>query len=108
MCACKETDVRESPNNSTVAGGEGQGSRGETCHPHYRESPVSSVADHSLQAYMELYLHSLIRLLGVVRLSFAAPLNFCKIMLLRSISVSLIIAVHTNSALKILFRINEH
>jgi hypothetical protein len=48
MCACKETDMRESPNDSTLAGGEGQGSRGETCHPNYRESPVSSVAEHSL------------------------------------------------------------
>jgi hypothetical protein len=46
MCACKETDVRESPNDSTLAGGEGQGSRRETRHPIYRESPVSSVAEH--------------------------------------------------------------
>jgi hypothetical protein len=30
MCACKETDVRESPNVSFFAGGEGQDSRGET------------------------------------------------------------------------------
>jgi hypothetical protein len=28
MCACKETDVMESPNDSTLAGGEGQGGRG--------------------------------------------------------------------------------
>jgi hypothetical protein len=48
MYACKETDVRELPNDSTLAGGEGNGSRGETCHPHYRESPVSSVAEHPL------------------------------------------------------------
>jgi hypothetical protein len=48
MCACKETDVRESPNDSTLAGEEGQGSRGETCHPQYRESPVSSVIEHAL------------------------------------------------------------
>jgi hypothetical protein len=46
MCACKETDVRESLNDSTLAGGEGQGGRGDTCHPHYRESPVSSVIEH--------------------------------------------------------------
>jgi hypothetical protein len=49
MCACKETDVRESPNDSTPAGGEGQGSLGETFHPIYNESPVSSVAEHPLQ-----------------------------------------------------------
>jgi hypothetical protein len=48
MCACKETDVRESPNDSTLPGREGQGSHGETCHPQYRESPVSSVAEHHL------------------------------------------------------------
>jgi hypothetical protein len=45
MCACKITDARESPNDSTLAGGEGQGSRGETCQPHYRESPVSSLPE---------------------------------------------------------------
>jgi hypothetical protein len=49
MCACKETDVRESPNDSTPAGGEGQGSRGETFHPIYGESPVFSVAEHHLE-----------------------------------------------------------
>jgi hypothetical protein len=48
MCACKETDVRESPNDSTLPGGEGQGSREETWHPQYRESPISSVAEHPL------------------------------------------------------------
>jgi hypothetical protein len=48
MCACKETDLRGSPNDSTPAGGEGQGSGGETFHPIYAESPVSSVAEHSL------------------------------------------------------------
>jgi hypothetical protein len=48
MCACKETDVRESPNDSTFAGGERQGSRRETFHPIYGENPVSSVVEHSL------------------------------------------------------------
>jgi hypothetical protein len=45
MCACKKTDMRESPNDSTLAGGEGHGSRRETFHPHYRENPVSSLAE---------------------------------------------------------------
>jgi hypothetical protein len=45
MCARKETDVRESPNDSTFPGGEGQGSRGETRHPFYNESPVSSLPE---------------------------------------------------------------
>jgi hypothetical protein len=45
MCACKETDVRDSPNDSTFAGGEGHGSRGETFHPIYGESFVSSVVE---------------------------------------------------------------
>jgi hypothetical protein len=40
--------VRESPNDSTLAGREGQGSRGEMCHLQYHESPVSSVAEHPL------------------------------------------------------------
>jgi hypothetical protein len=48
MCACKETDMRESLNDSIPAGGEGQGSCGETFHPIYGESPVSSVAEHPL------------------------------------------------------------
>jgi hypothetical protein len=48
MCAFKKTDVRESPNNSTPTGGEGQGSHGETFHLIYGESPVSSVAEHPL------------------------------------------------------------
>jgi hypothetical protein len=46
MCACKVTDVRESPNDSTLAGGEGQGGRGEMCHLQYRESPVSPVIEY--------------------------------------------------------------
>jgi hypothetical protein len=45
MCACEETDIRESPNDSTLAGGERQGSRGETWHLQYRESPVSSMIE---------------------------------------------------------------
>jgi hypothetical protein len=48
MCVCKETDVRESPNDSTLAGGEGQGGRGETFHSIYGGRPVSSVAEHPL------------------------------------------------------------
>jgi hypothetical protein len=45
MCACKETDMRESLNDSTLTGGEGHGSRGKMCHLHYRENPVSSLAE---------------------------------------------------------------
>jgi hypothetical protein len=52
MCACKESDVRELPNESTPGGGEGQGSRGEMLHPIYGESPISSMAEHSL-SYIE-------------------------------------------------------
>jgi hypothetical protein len=47
----KKTDVRETPNDSTPAGGEGQGSRGETFHLIYSESPVSSVAESFYKAY---------------------------------------------------------
>jgi hypothetical protein len=45
---CKETEVRESPNDSTLVGGEGQDGRGQTCHPQYRESSISSVIEHPL------------------------------------------------------------
>jgi hypothetical protein len=48
MCACKETDVRESLNDSASAGGERQGSSGETRHPQYRESSVSSVIERTI------------------------------------------------------------
>jgi hypothetical protein len=45
MCACKETDVRESPNDTTFAGGEGEGSRGETRYATFEENPVSSLPE---------------------------------------------------------------
>jgi hypothetical protein len=45
MCACKETDVRESPNDRTFVGGEGQGSPGETCYATLDENPVSSLPE---------------------------------------------------------------
>jgi hypothetical protein len=48
MCACKETDMRESPNDSTLAGEEGHSSHEETFHPHYRENPVSSLPERSV------------------------------------------------------------
>jgi hypothetical protein len=45
MRACKETDVRESPNDSTLAGGEGQGSRRETRYVTFEENPISSLPE---------------------------------------------------------------
>jgi hypothetical protein len=48
MSARKETVVRESTNDSNLAGGEEQGSRGETFHLRYRESPVSSLSERSI------------------------------------------------------------
>jgi hypothetical protein len=45
MCACKETDVRESPNDSTLAGGEGHGSRGEMRYAIFNENPVFSLPE---------------------------------------------------------------
>jgi hypothetical protein len=48
MCACKETDVRESPNDSTFAGGERQGSHGETCYAVFDENPVSSLPERTV------------------------------------------------------------
>jgi hypothetical protein len=46
MCACTETDVRESASDCTLASGEGLSSRGETSHPICVESPVSSSVEH--------------------------------------------------------------
>jgi hypothetical protein len=48
MCACTETDVRESANHCTLASGEGHSSRGETFHPLYAASPVSSSAERTV------------------------------------------------------------
>jgi hypothetical protein len=48
MCACKGTDVRESPNDSTLAGGEGQGSRRETRYVVFKENRVSSLLEHGV------------------------------------------------------------
>jgi hypothetical protein len=46
MCACTETDVRESANDCILASGEGHGSRGETFQPIYVASPISSSVEH--------------------------------------------------------------
>jgi hypothetical protein len=48
MCACKETDVKESPNDSTLAGGERQSSRGETWYATFDENPVSSLRERTV------------------------------------------------------------
>jgi hypothetical protein len=45
MGTCKETDVRESVNDSTFAGGEGQVSRGETRFATFEENPISSLPE---------------------------------------------------------------
>jgi hypothetical protein len=45
MCICKETVVRDSPNDSIFAGGKRQGSRGETCYATFDENPVSSLPE---------------------------------------------------------------
>jgi hypothetical protein len=42
MCACTETDVRESANDCTLASGEGLSSRRETFSPLYAARSVSS------------------------------------------------------------------
>jgi hypothetical protein len=48
MCARKETDLRESPNDSTPAGGVVQGTRGETCYATFDENPVSSFPERTV------------------------------------------------------------
>jgi hypothetical protein len=49
MCAGKETAMGESPNESTFAGRERQGSRGETCYATFDENPVSSLPECTLE-----------------------------------------------------------
>jgi hypothetical protein len=48
MCACTETDARESANDCILASGEGHGSCGETLRPIYAASRVSSSVEHSV------------------------------------------------------------
>jgi hypothetical protein len=48
MCACTETDVRESANDCILASREGHGSRGETLHPICAARPVSSSSERSV------------------------------------------------------------
>jgi hypothetical protein len=48
MYACTETDVRESANDCTLASEEGHSSRGETFHPLYAASSVSSSAERTV------------------------------------------------------------
>jgi hypothetical protein len=48
MCACKESDVRESRNVSIFAGGERQGSRGETDYAICVKNPVSSLLERTV------------------------------------------------------------
>jgi hypothetical protein len=59
MCACKETDVRESPNDSTLAGGEEQGSRGETRYATFEENPVSSLPERGVDKIQRTELETL-------------------------------------------------
>jgi hypothetical protein len=48
ICACKETDVRESPNVSIFAGGERQGSRGETGYAIFVKNPDSPLLERTV------------------------------------------------------------
>jgi hypothetical protein len=58
MCACKETDVRESGNDCTLTSREGHGSCGETCHPMYNKKPVSSMIIRTVLQTTNRYFHS--------------------------------------------------
>jgi hypothetical protein len=48
MCACTETDMKESANDCILASGEGHSNRGETFHPLYAASVVSSSAERTV------------------------------------------------------------
>jgi hypothetical protein len=52
MCACTETDMRESANDWTLASGEGHSSRGEMFHPIYAASPVSSSGERTVLHFL--------------------------------------------------------
>jgi hypothetical protein len=51
MCACTETDVRESANDCTLASGEGHRSHGGTFLSLYAASPVSSFAERTVASH---------------------------------------------------------
>jgi hypothetical protein len=57
MCACTETDVRESANDCILASGEGHGSCGETLHPICSARPVSSSSERSVFYYIIFMLY---------------------------------------------------
>jgi hypothetical protein len=48
MCACTETDVRESEKDCTLDSGEGHSSRAETFHSLCAASPISSSVEHTV------------------------------------------------------------
>jgi hypothetical protein len=62
MCACTETDARESQNDCTLASGEGHSSRGETFHPLCLQVPFP----HQLKALYNSVLNNMFCLYFVV------------------------------------------
>jgi hypothetical protein len=52
MCACTETDMRESANDCILASGEGHGSHREMFQPIYVASPVSLSVEHPVQPHI--------------------------------------------------------
>jgi hypothetical protein len=57
MCACTETDMRESANDCTIASGEGHGSHGEMLHPICNARPMCSSAERTVPAIYPVFLH---------------------------------------------------
>jgi hypothetical protein len=64
MCACTETDVRESANDCTLNSGEGHSSRGETFHLLCCASPVSSSAERTVHSNTKDYVHKTVILIA--------------------------------------------
>jgi hypothetical protein len=58
MCACTETDMRESANDCILASGEGHGSRRETFQLIYIASPVSSSVEHPVLVTLVLHVEA--------------------------------------------------
>jgi hypothetical protein len=55
MCACTETDMRESAKDCTLASGEGHSSHGEMFHQFCAASSVSSSVEHSVYVFVHIH-----------------------------------------------------
>jgi hypothetical protein len=64
MCACTETDVRESANDCILASGEGHGCCGETFQPIYIVSPISLSVEHPV--FVRVHMSHLFKTVPII------------------------------------------